>query len=209
MATEKNSEVKNGENGLTVKLTKPYSFEGTEYQEVDLSGLEKLTIRDAVDAQRKLVGEQEVATLLLSETTTAFLREIAVRACGLPAEFFKLMPRAVWQNVKRAVQAYLNGGEKATEHHYLTFEAAHSYKGKLYEGVDLNKVAELTTMHESRAENRLTQEGFLITETSGNYLFACVLAGMATGLEEEFFTSLPLRELLKLKQAVNDSDFFA
>ncbi len=31
---------------------------------------------------------------------------------------------------------------------------------------------------------------------------------MATGLPEEFFTGLPLREVLKLKNAVNDSGFF-
>ena len=47
-----------------------------------------------------------------------------------------------------------------------------------------------------------------VTETSFNYLFACILASMATGLPEEFFTGLPLREVLKLKNAVNDADFF-
>ena len=63
-------------------------------------------------------------------------------------------------------------------------------------------------MTESAAENMIAREGFLVTETSFNYLYACCLAGMATGKPKEFFTSLPLKELLKLKNAVNDAGFF-
>ena len=58
------------------------------------------------------------------------------------------------------------------------------------------------------AENRLTRAGFMVTDTSYNYLYACILAGMATGLPEEFFTGLPLYEVLKIKNAVNDAGFF-
>lgn len=46
-----------------------------------------------------------------------------------------------------------------------------------------------------------------MTENGTNYLYACVIASMATGIPEDFFTSLPLYELLKLKNAVNDADF--
>lgn len=46
-----------------------------------------------------------------------------------------------------------------------------------------------------------------MTDTSYNYLYACILAGMATGLPEEFFTGLPLYEVLKIKNAVNDAGF--
>ena len=41
-----------------------------------------------------------------------------------------------------------------------------------------------------------------------NHPYACILAGMATGLPEEFFTGLPLYEVLKIKNAVNDAGFF-
>ena len=64
---------------ITVKLEKPYVFENTEYQEIDLTGLGKLTIQDAIDAQRQLFGEQEVAAAVLCETTTAFARTMAPR----------------------------------------------------------------------------------------------------------------------------------
>lgn len=204
---EHNRATEQASEKLTVKLAKPYSFEGTEYNEVDLSGLEKLTVRDAVKIQLELFAQQEMAATILCETTTAFARAVATRASGLPAEFFKLMPRGVWRSVKQAVSGYFNGA-LSEEGNYLTFDAPYSYNGKSYEGVELSGVGSLTTMDESRAENRLTREGFLITETSGNYLFACALASYATGLDEAFFTGLPIRETLKLKNAVNNAGFF-
>ena len=89
---EVNTEKEEISEERVVKLTKPYVFEGKEYEEIDLSGLEKLTIRDAIDTQLELFGV-EVAASVLCETTTAFARTMAAKATGLPIEFFKLMPR--------------------------------------------------------------------------------------------------------------------
>ena len=66
----------------------------------------------------------------------------------------------------------------------------------------------LDARERAEAENRMAREGFVVTENSTNYLYSCVIAAMATGIPEEFFTTLPLYELLKLKNAVNDADFF-
>ena len=55
-----------------VMFKRPYLFERKEYASVDLGGLNKLTVQDAIDVQRQLFGQQEVAASLLTETTTAF-----------------------------------------------------------------------------------------------------------------------------------------
>ena len=162
-----------------IDLGKPYKFEGTEYTSIDLSGLDKLTVKDAIDA----------------------------KAAELPIEFFKLMPRGASRKVAGVVRNYMNV-EAATENHVMQLEEPYHFKGQTYTEVDLNGIADLNSMNESEAENRLARAGFMVTETSFNYLFACILASMATGLPEEFFTGLPLREVLKLKNAVNDSGFF-
>ena len=171
------------QNERVIDLGKPYKFEGTEYTSIDLSGLDKLTVKDAIDAQRQLFNEREVAAAMLCETTTAFARAIAAKAAELPID-------------------------AATENHVMQLEEPYHFKGQTYTEVDLNGIADLNSMNESEAENRLARAGFMVTETSFNYLFACILASMATGLPEEFFTGLPLREVLKLKNAVNDSGFF-
>ena len=204
--TKKESEQENEEK-IIVKLDRPYVFEETEYQEIDLTGLRRLTIQDAIDAQRQLFGEQEVAAAVLCETTTAFARTMATKATGLPVEFFKLMPRGVMKRVSAAVRGFLNVDGK-TEHHVMQLEKPQDYKGKVYQEIDLNGIADLNSLNESEAENRMAREGFVVTENSTNYLYACVIASMATGIPEDFFTGLPMCELLKLKNAVNDGDFF-
>lgn len=193
--------------GYVIELKVPYRFEDKEYTEVDLGGLDRLTIKDAVDTQRQLFNEGEVASAMLCETTTAFARTIAAKASGMPIEFFKLMPRGIGRRVVAAIQAYMNVGNSA-ENHVMKLEKPYHFKGKKYTEIDLNGLANLNSMNESEAENRLARSGFMITETSFNYLYACCLASMAAGLPEEFFTGLPLYETIKLKNAVNDPVFF-
>lgn len=211
MAEEKKTALATNEaaegKSYTLTLSRPYIFEGKEYAEIDLNGLERLTIQDAVDAQRQLFGEGEAATAMLCETTTAFARVIAAKATELPIEFFKLMPRGVSRKVVTTVQRYMNVDSK-TENHVMRLAKPYHFKGKQYDEVDLNGLANLNSLNESEAENRMAREGFMITETSFNYLHACILASMATGLPEGFFTGLPLYETLKIKNAVNDAGFF-
>jgi len=199
------------ETGRIVELGKPYNFEGTEYTTLDLGGLDKLTIQDAIDAQKQLIGQQEVAAAVLCETTTAFARALAAKATGLPIEFFKLLPRGANRRLGNAVREHLTT-EVETEGHYITFEKPYVFTGVdksgTYTGVDLSGIAELNSMNESEAENRMARAGFAVMENTSNYLYVCILASMGAKLPEEFFTGLPICELLKLKQAVNDADFF-
>lgn len=192
---------------LVIKPKKPYVFEHREYSEIDLNGLSKLCIMDAINAQKAMFGEKEVAGAMMSETTTAFARQLAAKASGLPIEFFKMMPRGLSKLVERTVQSALNV-DLHTENHVMRFEKPYSYQGETYTEIDLNAVADLNSMNESAAENKVARMGFPITETSLNYYYSCVLASMATGKPEEFFTGLPLCEVLKLKHAVNADDFF-
>lgn len=197
----------NAENERVIKLEKPYVFEGKEYAEIDLSGIEKLTVGDAVKAQSQLMDEGEVAAAMITERTTAFARAIAAKATDYPIEFFKLMPRGVSKKTQRAVISALSIS-KETEGHIIKFNKPYFFEGKEYTEIDLNGMSNMTSMNESEAENRLIRAGITITEPTYNYLYACIMASMATGLPEKFFTGLPIGELLKLKVEVNDSDFF-
>ena len=98
--------------------------------------------------------------------------------------------------------------EQGVENHVMRLEKPCFFEGKEYREIDLSGIADMNSMQESAAENRMAREGFVVTETSFNYLYACVIASMATGLPEEFFTGLPVCEAVKLKNAVNDGDFF-
>ncbi|MFR8333713.1 MAG: hypothetical protein ACLU9S_16210 [Oscillospiraceae bacterium] len=66
------------------------------------------------------------------------------------------------------VRRYMNADDE-TENHVMQLEKPHSYKGKKYREIDLNGVADLNTLNESEAENRLAREGFAVTENGTNY----------------------------------------
>lgn len=190
-----------------VVLKKPHTWEQKKYTEIDLGGLEDLTIQDAIDAQRDLFGQQDVASSLLCETTTAFAMEIASRASGLPIEFFRMLPIGAGRQVKRTVHEYLKRSGEA-ENGVLRLRKPRYFGGEQYTEFDLSGIGDMSVMQESAAENVMAREGFIITENSFNYLYACVIAGMAVDRPKELFTGLPLYELLNLKEAVNNSDFF-
>lgn len=190
-----------------ITLKKPYVFEKQEYSEIDLSGLDKLTIQDAIDIQGQLFSAGEEASATLCETTTAFAREIAARATGLPIEFFKLAPIGLSKRVVAVVQSHITIGQPM-KNRVMKLKAPYQFKGAAYQEIDLSGVADLNSMNESEAENRLAREGFIITSTKFNYLYACCIASMATGKPEDFFTGLPLAELVNLRTSVNDADFF-
>lgn len=191
-----------------VKFSKPYVFEGNEYSEIDLSGIEKLTIQDAIDAQRQLIAGQDYAAAYSCETATSFARHIAAKVTELPVEFFALMSRGQFKRIHSIIYQTLNVKEN-TENHVMKLEHPVSYKGVEYTEIDLNGVAELNTLNESEAERRVVHSGFSVTGDNGLlFLYNCVVAAMATGIPEEFFTSLPFCETIKLKAAVNDRDFF-
>lgn len=194
-----------GEDILT--FSKPYRFEGKEYTGVDLSGFEKLTVKDLVDTQKELFQGQETAATILCETTTAFARALLQKAEGRAKEFYSLMPRRLWRQVKQAVLSKL-GAKKENRGQVLVLDAPYSFNGKEYTEIDLSALVNVTVLDETEAENRLAREGFVITENSLNYLYACFMAGEVTGLGEEFFLGLPVREGMKLKNLVSDESFF-
>ena len=51
---EKKVETPQEEKEGVITLSRPYKFEGKDYTEIDLSGIEKLKVQDAIDAQKQL-----------------------------------------------------------------------------------------------------------------------------------------------------------
>ncbi len=202
-----NTEVKEDDKKIVIELSKPYVFEGREYNKIDLSGLDGMTIKDAIDIQKQLFNEKQTAAMILAETSTAFARKVAAKASGLPIEFFRFMPRNISRAVQRTVMSYLNI-DVTVENHVMTFAEPYIFEGKTYEDIDLTNIGELTSLNESEAENRMAAEGIMSMDATQNYFYNCVIASIATGRPEEFFERLPFKELLKFKIAVNDPAFF-
>lgn len=99
-ARKKEEDVKQ-ESDLVIQFKKPFVFEGQEYKQLDLSGLEGLTGSDMQDAERILraKGISSFHADFSAEGTLLY----ASQAAGLPIEFFYALPLREARKVKTRV----------------------------------------------------------------------------------------------------------
>ena len=89
---------------LVYKFDKPYAFEGKEYTEIDLSGIENLTTTDAKVIDRVL--SKKNISLQGKLFSTTFAEQVAVKVTGLPINFFTTMRWKDFENIKNLIAAY-------------------------------------------------------------------------------------------------------
>lgn len=95
------------ENPNLVKFSKPYHFEGKTYTEIDLSGAERLSAQDMVEAEKFLVQSGIVSPL--PEMTMEYICFIANRITDQPLEFFKGLPPRDIVRVKNKITSFFYG----------------------------------------------------------------------------------------------------
>ena len=99
------------ENDFYIKFKKPYTFEDTTYDGVDLSGLEDLSARDMIATQRTM--ERSGSINVLPEMSLEYACIFASKATDLPPEFFQQLPPREAIKVKNRVTNFFYGGESA------------------------------------------------------------------------------------------------
>ena len=131
---------------LVIELKKPYLFEGEEYANIDLSGMENLTMQDAIEAQKNVVGTGEDSVILYApEASQAFIDEIAAMAAKQPVEFFNGMPIGLSDKVRTAVQGVFSADGNKAKDRVVTLDKPYTYDGKAVSVIDLSGVEELTS----------------------------------------------------------------
>lgn len=191
-----------------IKLKKPYIFEDEEYTSIDLSGLDSLTMQDAIDAQKEVIGTGDDKIILYApEASQAFIDAVAARATGKPVEFFNAMPIALSAKVRTAVQTAFVADSEA-KNGVVALDKSYTYDGETVSKIDLSGVEELTSIDISKAENEVLKTGIYSVDMKNFFAYSCALAARATGKPMEFFTGLPLHEAVKVRGAVNAASFF-
>lgn len=92
-------------NDNIVKLSKPYKFEGKEYLEIDLSGLEDLTAADMIKTNKIL--ERAGSMSILPEMSLEYACVLAAKASSQPIEFFNGLRPQDAIKVKNKVTGFL------------------------------------------------------------------------------------------------------
>ncbi|MCM1189801.1 MAG: phage tail assembly protein [bacterium] len=94
------------EESLIIMLKKPYPFEGKEYTEIDLSGLEDMTAADMI-AVEKQYDRSYPGVNVMPEVKVGYAMMMAARAAKLPVEFFDGLPQREAMKVKNRVMGFL------------------------------------------------------------------------------------------------------
>lgn len=114
-AAEETSATENGQDdqeiSLVLKFKKPYTFDGKQYNEVDLSGLEDATAKDLEAVGRILEKQGKGMNPATMEMTMGYAQLLANRVTGLPIEFFKNLPAKEAMALKTTVVGFLYGGD--------------------------------------------------------------------------------------------------
>jgi len=101
------------ENSLVLKLKKPFTFEGKEYKEIDLSALESWTCDDVVNVQKeyfKLIGaDVNALDIALIEGNLEYCQYVAAKASKLPLDFFKRLPASNAGSLRALVLNFFHG----------------------------------------------------------------------------------------------------
>lgn len=87
-----------------VPLTKGYEFDGEIIKEVDLSGLEDLTTLDGQEIDRAMAKLNHYPKDKFRDTL--YTKHIAMRASGLPVEFFNSLSLKNMQAITSRVAIY-------------------------------------------------------------------------------------------------------
>ncbi len=91
-------------NEHLIEFKNPYLFEEKEYTQIDLSGLESLTAKDLIDAEKQFAAGGQVAAI--NEMSIGYICIVAAKASKQPVEFFDKLPANEAIKVKNAVTSF-------------------------------------------------------------------------------------------------------
>lgn len=98
-----------GEESLVVSLTKTYEFEGEKISEIDFSGIEDVTAKTMIKANKVLTASGDVQ--ILPESSLHYALIIAAECTKYPIEFYeRLRPRDAMK-IKNMVSGFFVGTE--------------------------------------------------------------------------------------------------
>lgn len=92
------------ESEFLVVFKKPYTFEGKEYTEIDLSGIEDMTGDQLIFAHRQFAKSKGVS--LTPELDPGYAAIVGGIVTDKPIEFFRRLPAKELAKVKRVISGF-------------------------------------------------------------------------------------------------------
>ena len=103
------AEMEEEDNKYYIRFRKPFTWEDKVYEGVDLSGMEDMSARDMIQAQRAM--EKSGSINVLPEMSLEYACIFASKAAKLPVEFFQALPPKEAVKVKNRVTSFFFGDD--------------------------------------------------------------------------------------------------
>ena len=97
------------EDALLLKFSKPYMFEDEVFNEISLAGLETLTAKDMIWAEKYV--KKGTAIDVMPEVSLEYAAAICTRVTEQPIEFFKGLRAKEATKLKNIVTGFIFGQE--------------------------------------------------------------------------------------------------
>ena len=97
------------ENSLIVTLSKTYDFEGEKISEIDFSGLEDVTAKTMIKANKVLTATGDVQ--IMPESSLHYALIIAAECTKYPIEFYETLRPKDATKIKNTVTGFFYGEE--------------------------------------------------------------------------------------------------
>ena len=98
-----------GENSLIVTLSKTYDFEREKISEIDFSGLEDVTAKTMIKANKVLTATGDVQ--IMPESSLHYALIIAAECTKYPIEFYETLRPKDATKIKNTVTGFFYGEE--------------------------------------------------------------------------------------------------
>ncbi len=105
----KKEETAVGEESLIVKLSKTYDFEGEKISEIDFSGLEDVTAKTMIKANKVLTASGDVQ--IMPESSLHYALIIAAECTQYPIEFYERLRPKDATKIKNTVTGFFYAEE--------------------------------------------------------------------------------------------------
>ena len=104
-------EAEEQEESLILKFRRPYPFEGQEYTELDLSGLENVTAGTLENIGKIMAKKSPGLNPATIEMEMGYCELLAARVTGKPLEFFQRLPARDAIALKSKIVVFFYGGD--------------------------------------------------------------------------------------------------
>ena len=124
-------EAEDQEESLILKFRRPYQFEGQEYTELDLSGLENVTAGTLENIGKIMAKKSPGLNPATIEMEMGYCELLAARVTGKPLEFFQRLPGRDAIALKSKIVGFLYGGDGNNPRRH-----SESLRGNVYPSAD-------------------------------------------------------------------------